>query len=149
MARVPYVTREELDQEGQTIYDQIRRDRNSPEVGLQFRAMLNSPVVAGHLTSMGAQLRFQSSLPDNLKELAIILVARVVSILTGMLCDCNHLKQELLRMFGTALKLIGDLICMTNQGIMLPVSRLKQLPCPFLSLLITMKKTSMKKEEMP
>ncbi len=76
MARVPYVTREELDQEGQKIYDQIRQDRNSPEVGLQFRAMLNSPVVAGHLTSMGAQLRLQSSLPDNLKELAIILVAR-------------------------------------------------------------------------
>ena len=38
--------------------------------------MLNSPVVAWHLTSMGAQLRFQSSMPDNLKELAIILVAR-------------------------------------------------------------------------
>ncbi len=76
MVRVPYVTREELDQDGQKIYDQIRQDRNSPEVGLQFRAMLNSPVVAGHLTSMGAQLRFQSSLPDNLKELAIILVAR-------------------------------------------------------------------------
>ena len=76
MARVPYVTREELDQEGQKIYDQIREDRNSPEVGLQFRALLNSPVVAGHLTSMGAQLRFQSSMPNNLKELAIILVAR-------------------------------------------------------------------------
>ena len=76
MARVPYVTREELDPEGQKIYDQIRQDRNSTEVGLQFRAMLNSPVVAGHLTSMGAQLRFQSSMPDNLKELAIILVAR-------------------------------------------------------------------------
>ena len=76
MARVPYVNREDLDQEGQKIYDQIRQDRNAPEVGLQFRALLNSPKAAGHLTSLGAQLRFHTSMPENLKELAIILVAR-------------------------------------------------------------------------
>src|SRR4249920_1433936 len=76
MARVPYVTRDELDAEGQEIYDRIRRDRNAPEVGLQFRAMLHSPKAAGYLTSLGAQLRFQSAIPDNLKEFAIIIVAR-------------------------------------------------------------------------
>jgi 4-carboxymuconolactone decarboxylase len=70
------VKREELDAEGQEIYDRIRRDRNVPEVGLQFRALLNSPKAAGYLTSMGAQLRFQSAMPENLKELAIIIVAR-------------------------------------------------------------------------
>ena len=43
MARVPYVNREEMDAEGQQIYDRIRNDRNSPTVGLQFRAMLHSP----------------------------------------------------------------------------------------------------------
>src|SRR5262249_50734506 len=42
----------------------------------QFRALLNSPKAAGFLTSMGAQLRFQSAIPDNLKEFAIIIVAR-------------------------------------------------------------------------
>jgi 4-carboxymuconolactone decarboxylase len=76
MARVPYVEREQLDAEGQEIYDRIRRDRNSPTVSLQFRALLNSPKAAGYLTSMGAQLRFQSAMTENLKELAIILVAR-------------------------------------------------------------------------
>ena len=76
MARVPYVEREQLDAEGQAIYDRIRRDRNSPQVGLQFRALLHSPKAAGHLTSLGAQLRFQSAMPENLKELAIILLAR-------------------------------------------------------------------------
>jgi 4-carboxymuconolactone decarboxylase len=76
MARVPYVTRDELDAEGQEIYDRIRRDRNSPEVGLQFRALLHSPRATGYLTSLGAQLRFQSAMPEDLKELAIILVAR-------------------------------------------------------------------------
>ena len=74
-ARVPYVEREEMDTAGQEIYDRIRRDRNVPQVGLQFRALLNSPQAAGYLTSMGAQLRFQSAIPENLKELAIILVA--------------------------------------------------------------------------
>ncbi len=76
MARVPYVNREEMDTEGQEIYDRIRRDRNSPTVGLQFRALLNSPKAAGFLTSMGAQLRFQSAIPEKLKEFAIIIVAR-------------------------------------------------------------------------
>ncbi len=76
MVRVPYVNRDDMDAKGQEIYDRIRQDRNSAEVGLQFRALLNNPEAAGYLTSMGAQLRFQSSVPENLKELAIILVAR-------------------------------------------------------------------------
>src|SRR5256885_1075161 len=76
MARVPYVARDELDAEGQEIYDRIRRDRNAPEVGLQFRALLHSPKAAGYLTSLGAQLRFQSAMREDWKELAIILVAR-------------------------------------------------------------------------
>jgi 4-carboxymuconolactone decarboxylase len=76
MARVPYVDRPEMDAEGQEIYDRIRRDRNSPTVGLQFRALLNSPKAAGYLTSMGAELRFRSAIPENLKEFAIIVVSR-------------------------------------------------------------------------
>ena len=76
MARVPYVSREEMDPEGQQIYDTIREDRNATEVGRQFRALLNSPKAAGFLTSLGTQLRFNSTMPDNLKELAIIMLAR-------------------------------------------------------------------------
>jgi 4-carboxymuconolactone decarboxylase len=75
MARVPYVSRDELDAEGQEIYDRIRRDRNATEVGLQFRALLHSPKATSYLTSLGAQLRFQSAMPEDLKELAIILIA--------------------------------------------------------------------------
>ena len=76
MARVPYVSRDDLDAAGQAIYDRIRQDRKAPEVGLQFRALLHSPKATSYLTSMGAQLRFQSAMPEDLKELAIILVAR-------------------------------------------------------------------------
>ena len=59
MARVPYVAREELDADGQVIYDRIREDRGAAEVGLQFRALLHSPEAAGYLTSMGATLQVQ------------------------------------------------------------------------------------------
>jgi 4-carboxymuconolactone decarboxylase len=76
MARVPFVDRENMDTEGQVIYDRIRSDRNAPKVGFQFRALLNSPQATSHLTSMGTQLRFHSALPEDLKELAIIIAAR-------------------------------------------------------------------------
>lgn len=76
MARVPYVDREDMDAAGKAIYDRIRNDRNSPTVGLQFRALLNSPDAASHLTSMGAVLRFKSAMPENIKEFAIIIIAR-------------------------------------------------------------------------
>ena len=76
MARVPYIDREEMDAEGKAIYDRIRNDRNADKVGLQFRALLNSPKAASYLTSMGAELRFRSALPENLKEFAIIVVSR-------------------------------------------------------------------------
>lgn len=76
MARVPYLERESLDAEGQQVYDRIRQERNSPTVGLQFRALLHSPRAAGYLASMGAEMRFRNSLPEDIKELAAILVAR-------------------------------------------------------------------------
>jgi len=76
MTRVPYVSRDELDAEGQGIYDQIAADRGRTEVGLQFRALLNNPKAAGHLTSLGATLRFESSIPEGLKELAISTTGR-------------------------------------------------------------------------
>ena len=76
MARVPYVEREDMNMDGKSIYDRIRQDRNSAEVGLQFRALLHRPKAAGYLTSLGSELRFNNSLPGRIKELAIILVAR-------------------------------------------------------------------------
>jgi len=65
-----------MDAEGKEIYDRICRDRNSDRVGLQFRALLHSPQATSYLTSMGAQLRFKSAIPENLKEFAIIIAAR-------------------------------------------------------------------------
>ena len=39
MARVPYVQREDMDMGGKSVYDKMRHDRHSPEVGLHFRAL--------------------------------------------------------------------------------------------------------------
>ena len=76
MARLPYVSRDDMDAEGQRIYDQIAADRGRAEVGLQFRALFNSPKAAGHLTSLSASLRFESSIPEGLKEVAISTTGR-------------------------------------------------------------------------
>lgn len=75
-ARVPYVAREDMDVAGQAIHDRIAKDRNTDRVGLQFRALLNSPEATGYLTSMGAQLRFKSAIPENLKEFVICVLSR-------------------------------------------------------------------------
>ena len=76
MARVPYVNRGELHAEGQQIYDRIRHDRGNTELSLHYRALMNSPRATGYLASLGAEVLFHSPLPQNLKELAIMLVAR-------------------------------------------------------------------------
>jgi 4-carboxymuconolactone decarboxylase len=76
MARVPYVERKQLDAEGQVVYDKICRDRNIPRPGLQFRALMHDPKAAGYLNSLGAQLRYHSAMPENLKEVAVLAVSR-------------------------------------------------------------------------
>src|SRR5690606_11237729 len=72
----PYVEREQLDVEGQAVYDKIARDRNVPRPSLQFRALMHDAKATGHLTSLGAHLRYHAALPENLKELAALAVSR-------------------------------------------------------------------------
>lgn len=76
ITRVPYVKREDLDGEGREIYDRIRRDRNSERSASNSVRSCTTRRRQAFLTSMGAQLRFKSALPESLKEFAIIVVAR-------------------------------------------------------------------------
>jgi 4-carboxymuconolactone decarboxylase len=76
MARVPYVERDQLDAEGQAVYDKICRDRNIARPGLQFRALMHDPKATGYLNALGAQLRYHSAIPENLKEVAVLAVSR-------------------------------------------------------------------------
>jgi len=61
--------------------DQRRMAENllsGPRKGMRgpFSALLYSPEIGDHAQQLGAQVRFHNSLPEPLKELAILLVAR-------------------------------------------------------------------------
>ena len=60
--------------EHRDIFDSIAASRG--RVGGPFAVLLNSPEVAGRAAHLGAYLRFESTLPDADKELAIITAAR-------------------------------------------------------------------------
>ena len=75
MSRVAYVTREELPEEKRPIYDQIASRRG--DVARPFRALLNSPDLAGRVAAVGEQVRFHSpALPDEVREIATLTTAR-------------------------------------------------------------------------
>ena len=74
MARVPYVTRENMTPEDQKVWDEIKRSRG--EVAGNFSAILNSPQGAGKFADLGAYVRFETPLDRRLKFLAILTTAR-------------------------------------------------------------------------
>lgn len=74
MARVPYVSREDLAPDIRHIYDQIAQERG--QVADHFKALLNSPVVAARIAAVGEYIRFQSRLDPVVRELATLTVAR-------------------------------------------------------------------------
>lgn len=73
MARVPYVAREDLPESQRHIYDEIASSRGRLNV---YEALLNSPEAAACVGTLGAYLRFHSQLPSQIRELAILTVAR-------------------------------------------------------------------------
>ena len=74
MARVRYVTREDLPEAQRHIYDEIGGPRGGVRNGTA--AMLNSPETASRLFALGGHLRYNSQLPAAIRELTIITVAR-------------------------------------------------------------------------
>ncbi len=74
MSRVPYVSREDLSESGSAIYDQIASQRG--HVARPFAALLNSPELAGRVAAVGEHLRYRSSLPAEVREIATLATAR-------------------------------------------------------------------------
>ena len=80
MNRLPELRRDQLDPEGQAVWDGIVGSRGSrlitAEGGLAgpFNAFLHAPGVGRGLTALGATLRFGTSIDRRLSELAIITV---------------------------------------------------------------------------
>jgi 4-carboxymuconolactone decarboxylase len=81
MSRLPELRRDDLTAAGQAVFDLIVRTRGSHVVtdagGLSgpFNAFVHAPGAGGPLASLGAALRFDSSIGRRLTEVAIITVA--------------------------------------------------------------------------
>ena len=80
MSRLPYLKREELDERGCAVWDSLESTRGGSLVDDEgvlvgpFNAWVHVPGVGAPLADLGATLRFGSSLPRRLLELAIITV---------------------------------------------------------------------------
>ncbi|MEX2430732.1 MAG: carboxymuconolactone decarboxylase family protein [Dehalococcoidia bacterium] len=74
MARIPEVRREDLPADQQHHFDYIAGNR--PHVSGPFPLLLNSPDVASRIAHVGTYIRFENSLPPQVRELAILTVAR-------------------------------------------------------------------------
>jgi len=79
MSRLPFKTRDALDDDGREVWDSITASRGSivtDEGALMgpFNAWVTAPGIGGRLAELGAALRFQSSIERRLLEVAIITV---------------------------------------------------------------------------
>jgi 4-carboxymuconolactone decarboxylase len=80
MTRIPYLRREELGPEGQQLWDSIIGSRGDSVVtadgGLSgpFNAFITAPGAGQRLSSLGATLRFETSIERRLSEVAIITI---------------------------------------------------------------------------
>lgn len=81
MSRIPYLSRDQLDTDGQRVWDSIVETRGSRVIGDHggltgpFNAFVHAPGIGQHLSALGAAIRFGTSIEPALRELAIITVA--------------------------------------------------------------------------
>ena len=81
MARVPYVSREDLPAEKQSIYDHIESTRSGIDgrgIPNSFRLLMNSPDAAEAVGALGEHIRLGSTLHPAFRETAILGVARAL-----------------------------------------------------------------------
>ena len=75
MNRLPELTLENMSEEQRQLADEIA---SGPRGGVRgpFPWLLRSPGIAAHVQRLGAYIRYESALPGNLRELAILITAR-------------------------------------------------------------------------
>jgi 4-carboxymuconolactone decarboxylase len=77
MPRLPEVLdRDALPEDKRFIHDYLKETRNA--VRLPFSAVLNNPELTYRVAHLGSYIRFDSVLPDKVRELAIMATAREV-----------------------------------------------------------------------
>lgn len=81
MSRLPYLKREDLSDDGRTLWDSITETRGAAAVNEEgglvgpFNAWVSAPHVGAKLADLGAVLRFGTSMDRKVLELAIITTA--------------------------------------------------------------------------
>lgn len=75
MPRLPVLDRDDLSPEQLKVYDDIA---SSPRGGVRgpFNALLHSPALADRVQKLGAFVRYDCSVPQKLREFAILITAR-------------------------------------------------------------------------
>jgi alkylhydroperoxidase family enzyme len=76
MARLPYVSREDLDAEGNEVFDEHERDRGAPPMHIH-RVIANAPNLLRRFSAMALELRNHTKLDPRLRELALMTVGRI------------------------------------------------------------------------
>lgn len=76
MSRAPTVNKEQLSPDDQAYYDEIVESRGS--IRGPYGVLLHSPKLAARIAATGAYVRFESDLPNALKEVVIIATAREI-----------------------------------------------------------------------
>ncbi len=84
MARVPYLTRDDLRAEDREIYDSLVAERG--EVLNLFRVLAHAPDLLRRLLGYSTGIRYRLTLDPALRELAILTVGR----LCGAEYECTH-----------------------------------------------------------
>jgi 4-carboxymuconolactone decarboxylase len=80
LSRLPLLRREEMDEQGQRLYDAVVSPQSRTLVGLAGPSgiWLHSPRLAEHVRAANQYLRFETALGRRLTELAILVTAREV-----------------------------------------------------------------------
>ena len=76
MARVQDVNRDELSAEDQPYFDEIVKSRGS--IRGPYAILLHSPKLAARIAATGAYVRFESDIPEGLKEVIVLATAREI-----------------------------------------------------------------------
>ena len=93
MARVPFLTREDLSPDKQELYDQVATTYRG-YVPRHFSALLNSPETASSLAMLGQQIRYGSpTIPSGVKEIIILATARVLKCEYVWTHHCDFAKK--------------------------------------------------------
>jgi len=76
MARLPYITRDDLAPEERVVFDEFERERGTPP-GHIHRAIANAPNLLRRFSAMALELRNHTQLDPRLRELALMTVGRI------------------------------------------------------------------------